>query len=157
MSLTIYNSIWGFVKLILEPYLERRVKKGKEDVHRINERYGISNKIRPKGTLIWLHGTSVGESVAALALANSMKKNGIEYLQNILPESSAVALLTNEFYVCHELHFNLLNPFTLATFAPTTWHVKTKMTGSITHDFSLSNACKNISYTVKSLRIGSWV
>ena len=76
MSLTIYNSIWGFVKLILEPYLERRVKKGKEDVHRINERYGISNKIRPKGTLIWLHGTSVGESVAALALANSMKKNG---------------------------------------------------------------------------------
>ena len=76
MSLTIYNSIWGFVKFILEPYLERRVKKGKEDVHRINERYGISNKIRPKGTLIWLHGTSVGESVAALALANSMKKNG---------------------------------------------------------------------------------
>ena len=76
MSLTTYNSIWGFVKLILEPYLERRVKKGKEDVHRINERYGISNKIRPKGTLIWLHGTSVGESVAALALANSMKKNG---------------------------------------------------------------------------------
>ena len=41
MSLTIYNSIWGFVKFILEPYLERRVKKGKEDVHRINERYGI--------------------------------------------------------------------------------------------------------------------
>ena len=76
MSLTIYNSIWGFVKFIFEPYLERRVKKGKEDVHRINERYGISNKIRPKGTLIWLHGTSVGESVAALALANSMKKNG---------------------------------------------------------------------------------
>ena len=37
MSLTIYNSIWGFVKFILEPYLERRVKKGKEDVHRINE------------------------------------------------------------------------------------------------------------------------
>ena len=76
MSLTIYNSIWGLVKFILKPYLERRIKKGKEDVHRINERYGISKKSRPNGTLIWLHGTSVGESVAALALANSMKKNG---------------------------------------------------------------------------------
>ena len=32
--------------------------------------------MRPDGTIVWLHGTSVGESVAALALANSMKKNG---------------------------------------------------------------------------------
>ena len=76
MSLTTYNSIWELVKFILKPYLERRIKKGKEDIHRINERYGISKKSRPNGTLIWLHGTSVGESVAALALANSMKKNG---------------------------------------------------------------------------------
>ena len=76
MSLTTYNSIWELVKFILKPYLERRIKKGKEDIHRINERYGISKKKRPNGTLIWLHGTSVGESVAALALANSMKTNG---------------------------------------------------------------------------------
>ena len=76
MSLTTYNTIWELLKFILVPYLESRAKKGKEDIHRINERYGISKKSRPDGTLIWLHGTSVGESVAALALANSMKKNG---------------------------------------------------------------------------------
>ena len=76
MSLTTYNLIWGLLKLVLTPYLERRIKKGKEDNSRISERYGVSNKNRPDGTLIWLHGTSVGESVAALALANSMKKNG---------------------------------------------------------------------------------
>ena len=55
---------------------EYSYKNGKEDGQRINERYGVSRKKRPNGTIIWLHGTSVGESVAALALANSMKKNG---------------------------------------------------------------------------------
>ena len=76
MSLTTYNFLWGMVKFILPNYLERRQKKGKEDIHRINERFGISKNNRPDGTLVWLHGTSVGESVAALALANSMSKNG---------------------------------------------------------------------------------
>ena len=76
MSLTTYNFFWGMIQFILPHYLEKRQKKGKEDIRRINERYGISKKDRPNGTVVWLHGTSVGESVAALALANSMKKNG---------------------------------------------------------------------------------
>ncbi len=76
MTLSSYNFLWGIIKFFLPSYLEGRQKKGKEDKYRINERYGVSKKIRPKGTIVWLHGTSVGESVAALALANSMKKNG---------------------------------------------------------------------------------
>lgn len=82
MSLTTYNIVWKLLNFILPNYLERRKKNGKEDINRINERYGISNKSRPIGTLVWLHGTSVGESVAALALANSMKKNGYGNNQN---------------------------------------------------------------------------
>ena len=77
MTLSTYNFLWGIIKFFLPSYLERRQKKGKEDKHRINERYGVSNKPRPNGTIVWLHGTSVGESVAALALANSMKKHGM--------------------------------------------------------------------------------
>ena len=76
MSLSIYNFIWKLLEFILPSYLERRKNKGKEDIHRIHERYGISKKNRPSGTLVWLHASSVGESVAALALANSMRKNG---------------------------------------------------------------------------------
>ena len=76
MTLTTYNFLWGIIKYFLPNYLARRKKNGKEDGHRINERYGVSRKKRPDGTIVWLHGTSVGESVAALALANSMKKNG---------------------------------------------------------------------------------
>ena len=76
MTLTTYNFLWGIIKYFLPNYLARRKKNSKEDGHRINERYGVSRKKRPNGTIVWLHGTSVGESVAALALANSMKKNG---------------------------------------------------------------------------------
>ena len=76
MTLSTYNFLWRILKLFLPNYLVRRQKKGKEDKYRLNERYGISKKLRPDGTIVWLHGTSVGESVAALALANSMKKNG---------------------------------------------------------------------------------
>ena len=76
MSLFAYNFLWRIIKYFLPNYLAKRTQKGKEDSRRINERYGVSRKKRPNGTLIWLHGTSVGESVAALALANSMKKNG---------------------------------------------------------------------------------
>ena len=74
MTLSTYNFLWGILKLFLPSYLLRRQKKGKEDKNRLSERYGISKKLRPDGTIVWLHGTSVGESVAALALANSMKK-----------------------------------------------------------------------------------
>ena len=76
MSLSTYNFIWKFLEFILPSYLEKRKNNGKEDIHRIHERYGISKKNRPSGTLVWLHASSVGESVAALALANSMRKNG---------------------------------------------------------------------------------
>ena len=76
MTLSTYNFLWVILKLFLSGYLVRRQKKGKEDKYRLNERYGISKKLRPHGTIVWLHGTSVGESVAALALANSMKKHG---------------------------------------------------------------------------------
>ena len=83
MSLITYNFLWGIIKYFLPKYLERRQKKGKEDSKRINERFGVSRKERPEGTIIWLHGTSVGESVAALALANSMTQNSNDQLQDL--------------------------------------------------------------------------
>lgn len=50
----------------LEPFaghiLKRRVKSGKEDDTRIAERKGIASLPRPSGTLIWMHGASVGET-----------------------------------------------------------------------------------------------
>lgn len=56
----------------LEPFagliLKRRVKAGKEDEARLSERRGIASRPRPEGTLVWMHGASVGETTMLLPL-----------------------------------------------------------------------------------------
>ena len=85
MTLFLYNFFWQILKSFVPTYLSYRISKGKEEEERIHERYGVSIRKRPDGHLIWLHGSSVGESVAALALAKSMlkigfSKNNIKFL-----------------------------------------------------------------------------
>lgn len=52
--------------------LHRRILRGKEHVARRDERLGYSSRPRPNGTLIWVHGASVGECVAALPLIDAL-------------------------------------------------------------------------------------
>lgn len=56
----------------LRCYLNHRIKRGKEDAGRIDERYGIPSAPRPDGKLIWIHAASVGEAQAALILLNQI-------------------------------------------------------------------------------------
>jgi 3-deoxy-D-manno-octulosonic-acid transferase len=48
--------------------LRQRMLRGKEDPGRMAERLGYTTLPRPDGILIWIHGASVGESLAALPL-----------------------------------------------------------------------------------------
>ena len=60
----------------LEPFagfiLQRRIRSGKEDETRIGERKGIASLPRPSGTLVWMHGASVGETSMLLPLIKRM-------------------------------------------------------------------------------------
>lgn len=66
--------------------LRQRAKRGKEDEARMNEKLGHASVVRPDGTLVWIHGASVGECVAALPLVDAMLKSG----RNVLVTSGTV-------------------------------------------------------------------
>ncbi len=50
----------------------KRLKAGKEIAGRTNERYGITDMKRPNGKVMWCHGASVGESLSALPLLQTL-------------------------------------------------------------------------------------
>src|SRR5271156_1382187 len=80
MTLRVYRKL-SFAMVPLAPALiKRRLRLGKEDPERIGERRGLSNDVRPHGPLIWIHGASVGEVLAAAALIEKLRALNIRIL-----------------------------------------------------------------------------
>lgn len=69
---SIYRAASSALTPLLRPYLKRRAVKGKEDLARLDERFGHADRPRPDGKLIWLHGASVGETLSALPLLRAL-------------------------------------------------------------------------------------
>src|ERR1700737_123000 len=80
MTLRVYRKLSFAVMPLAPALIKRRLKLGKEDPARIGERRGLSNDVRPRGPLVWIHGASVGEVLAAAALIEKLRALNIRIL-----------------------------------------------------------------------------
>jgi 3-deoxy-D-manno-octulosonic-acid transferase len=80
MTLRFYRGLSSAVVPLAPALIKRRLKLGKEDPERIGERRGITRDTRPHGPMVWIHGASVGEVLAAAALIERLRALNIRIL-----------------------------------------------------------------------------
>ena len=80
MTLRVYQKLSTALVPLTPALIKRRLKQGKEDPARIGERRGLSGDTRPFGPLVWIHGASVGEVLAAAALIEKLRALNIRIL-----------------------------------------------------------------------------
>lgn len=83
-SLPVVLRLYRTATALLEPagaaMLVWRRGRGKEDATRMAERRGYPGVNRPEGRLVWLHGASVGETVALMPLVARLLARGLNVL-----------------------------------------------------------------------------
>jgi 3-deoxy-D-manno-octulosonic-acid transferase len=80
MTLRVYQRLSAVAVPLTPALLKRRLKQGKEDPARIDERRGMTKDVRPHGPLVWIHGASVGEVLAAAALIERLRALNLRIL-----------------------------------------------------------------------------
>lgn len=68
----LYRSLTDLGAPAISLYLSKRRREGREDPTRFAERLGKASQPRPRGSLIWCHGASVGEAASLLILIEKM-------------------------------------------------------------------------------------
>src|SRR6476661_9262884 len=80
MTLRVYRKLSSAMVPLAPALIKRRLKLGKEDPARVGERRGVSADVRPSGPLVWIHGASVGEVLAAAALIERLRALNLRIL-----------------------------------------------------------------------------
>ncbi|SEA08987.1 3-deoxy-D-manno-octulosonic acid transferase [Rubrimonas cliftonensis] len=93
-ALSLYLAASRMAAPLARLLLARRAARGKEDAARLGERMGRASAERPEGPLVWVHGASVGEGLAALTLIEAMaaRRPDLAFLLTTGTRASAQAL-----------------------------------------------------------------
>ncbi len=73
--LFLYSTLSYGLRPMADYILKKRLKKGKEDAKRIDERRGKSDFSWKHHPVIWVHAASIGESLSSLILLKALEKN----------------------------------------------------------------------------------
>jgi 3-deoxy-D-manno-octulosonic-acid transferase len=80
LTLRVYRTLSTAATPLAGALVKHRLKRGKEDETRVDERRGLSAAERPSGPLVWIHGASVGEVLAVAGLVDRMRGMNIRIL-----------------------------------------------------------------------------
>src|SRR6478609_11312980 len=80
MTLRLYQKLSSAVVPLAPALIKRRLLQGKEDPARVGERRGRTRDVRPQGPLVWIHGASVGEVLAAAGLIERLRAQNFRIL-----------------------------------------------------------------------------
>ncbi|MFV0432184.1 MAG: 3-deoxy-D-manno-octulosonic acid transferase [Alphaproteobacteria bacterium] len=79
LPLLIYANVSYILQPVANLILSKRLKKGKEDKIRIDERRGRSDLSWRQDPVIWVHAASVGESLSSLTLIHTLAEKYPDY------------------------------------------------------------------------------
>ena len=79
-SLALYRLATQVATPFAGQLLRHRLRRGKEHSVRLPERRGETEVPRPDGALVWVHGASVGELIAAVPLVERIRERGLSLL-----------------------------------------------------------------------------
>lgn len=80
LALQVYRTAMRALTPLAPQLVAQRLKREKEDPDRSRERYGTAGVARPPGQLVWIHGASVGEVLAAATLIERLRGLGFRVL-----------------------------------------------------------------------------